>query len=768
MLAAPIVYSQTTAPPSTELQACLLNEVDGSLAQIIQPLGCHTQEVINPILEFIRQDAVAPGLAAIILATGFVCTVIIFYIGWRDSVMLVKAKQAFPRGSDTLSDEQAFASGYPDFEQKMVELQPVYRAWSEFTETLVTPKSNDTHPVYKNTVRPHVFFNLDRLHIGLASKKQWPNLAVGIGLFLTFLGLISALGEALTAINVSDVGDQKIQESLSGLLGATSAKFYASMSALFVSLVLTISINHNESKIKRALEHLNDRIESGVQFITQEELSQKSIRILEQQLEQLQTFNTTLAIDIGNAVKNSLEQAFQPIVDNINGLTAGVGEGTTQALTQAADEMVKKIQGATLDSLTNIAQTLTNLDGSLSSLTVELSSTLEGFKTGFDSILTNLKSEVTGTTSTITSDISEVLKMLEGSLTQSTTSINNVMQEVASTLQEFKQISSDSTARISDEFANTTAETSERLNQVLGEVADTMERFSATSEETSNMASENFVTSVGDAADADSGALTNAGASIAGAVESAAGRAIEAAEESGNAASAVITGAGDRFEDQLNEILIRVGDMTAETARDAGAQIQQAGSAIAGGFEESTTKLITALDAASIQFVQLETKLHSLPPKLENIKTGLDASSKVILESNKGLETTNKTLSNNLETFVSGISSLQSTMSQASNTFLGAGTSITTAAERITTTTETLASQLDRQVQKADQTDANLAKYLGEVNRTTNQVVENLGMFATELDNNIGSAIGQLNSVVDELVDSVETLQERLASRDQE
>ena len=727
---------------------------------MIQPLGCRAQTMIDPALEFIRQDSVAPGLALIILIIGLLAGLQIVYIGWRDSSLLNKARDIFP------NSEADFSASYPFFEEKMRDLPLMFRAWTEFCETLVVPKRDQSQPVFKNTIRPHEFFNLRHLHIGLSDKKHWPNLAVGIGLFLTFLGLISALGEALTAINVKDVDSDQIQESLSGLLGATSAKFYASMSALFVSLILTIALRINEVKIEKALDQLNDKIERGVQFVTQEGIAQDTVNLMEQQLEQLQSFNTHLAIDIGNAVKNSLEQAFQPIVDNMNGLTANVGEGTTLALTQAADMMVEKIQGATLDSLNNIAETLTNLDGSLSHLTLQLTETLDGFKTGFDSILANMRNEVTGTTSLITSDISEVLRALEGSLTQTTASITNVMTDVAATLSAFKTVSRESTEQISNEFEESTAQTSEKLNKVLSELADTMATFSNLSEEMSNRVVQNFGDSINEAAGSASGALTDAGKSIARAVKDATDEATNRTLDSGNAAGAVIAGAGEKFEKQLSEILIHVGDITATTAGDAGAQIKNAGDSIAQGFEASTKTLVNALDSASSQFVLLEKKLDSLPLRLENIKTALDASSATILRSNKGLESTNNELSDKVQIFVQGINTLQTTMSQASNTLTGAGTSITSASERITQTTTTLASQLEKQVTRADQTDANIAKYLNDINRTTNQVLTNLGSFATDLDNNIGNAIGQLNSVVDELVGSVEMLQEDLRPED--
>ena len=65
-----------------------------------------------------------------------------------------------------------------------------------------------------------------------------PNLFVGVGLFVTFLGLVAALGAAAEAITQGAESSKAMKEPIQNLLKAASAKFYASFAGLGVSLLL--------------------------------------------------------------------------------------------------------------------------------------------------------------------------------------------------------------------------------------------------------------------------------------------------------------------------------------------------------------------------------------------------------------------------------------------------------------------------------------------------------------------------------------------------
>ena len=105
-----------------------------------------------------------------------------------------------------------------------------------------------------------------------------------------------------------------IQSSISGLLNAASAKFYASLFALFTSIMLTIAIKGMSAFLSFQIRKLNESIENGVRYITLESLNIQTNVILSNQLVQLQTFNTDLAMKVGEQVQQSLEKTLSPLV----------------------------------------------------------------------------------------------------------------------------------------------------------------------------------------------------------------------------------------------------------------------------------------------------------------------------------------------------------------------------------------------------------------------------------------------------------------------
>src|SRR5690606_34540730 len=111
-------------------------------------------------------------------------------------------------------------------------------AWIEFEETLF---DKDSAQAIGNTVRPQVFFNpgvaRERLG-GLKMMNAVPGYFVGVGLLLTFVGLVFALYKAGTAASAGDAG--VMASEMAGLLRIATFKFSTSISGLAASIVLSI------------------------------------------------------------------------------------------------------------------------------------------------------------------------------------------------------------------------------------------------------------------------------------------------------------------------------------------------------------------------------------------------------------------------------------------------------------------------------------------------------------------------------------------------
>ena len=261
------------------------------LVLTVQAGGGVAQDIIDPILELIRMPNVVSGVSLLILIAGFGCLSRVLYIRYHDLNVLTQMGRLFP------NSEREFANRYPQFEEKMAKFPGMFRAWSEFCETLVIPSNRAKNPIFKNTVRPHIFFNLDRLEIGVEDMKAWPRLFIGVGLFFSLLGFVSILGGISSWANEADAQTIEIGGLLVSLAMSTSVSLYAFVSGLLIYLALTISLKSSERAINRRLNQLNDKIERGVHFVTSEALAQESMILMERQLEQMRILN---AVSLGD------------------------------------------------------------------------------------------------------------------------------------------------------------------------------------------------------------------------------------------------------------------------------------------------------------------------------------------------------------------------------------------------------------------------------------------------------------------------------------
>ena len=78
--------------------------------------------------------------------------------------------------------------------------------WREYLETCIAPDFNDPKLSDKpkrvlNTFRPQEFFNLESVFPANAWESAVPNLFVGFGLVVTFMGLVAALDTAADTID---------------------------------------------------------------------------------------------------------------------------------------------------------------------------------------------------------------------------------------------------------------------------------------------------------------------------------------------------------------------------------------------------------------------------------------------------------------------------------------------------------------------------------------------------------------------------------------
>lgn len=176
----------------------------------------------------VLRDEGTPGLVVILLL------VALAYCMLRLSILVRGRRRALQWLTAIISDTRDildFSDRIAEIDRKIVQQRSrgdahgsLAEAWDEYRETILVDERNGP-PILRNAVRPGVFFNIEDLHFGPGFWRIMPGLFVTIGLFLTFLGLISALETMGEQMSPAGPGQQpgSMLESMQTLLTVASA-----------------------------------------------------------------------------------------------------------------------------------------------------------------------------------------------------------------------------------------------------------------------------------------------------------------------------------------------------------------------------------------------------------------------------------------------------------------------------------------------------------------------------------------------------------------
>ena len=171
-----------------------------------------------------------------------------------------------------------------------------------------------------------------------------PNLFVGIGLLFTFAGLVAALTDATGVLGEKGVSAQQATIAVGDLLNVSAAKFYSSMTALFCSLVMNISFKYCNSLLENKMTRISNLLESGVNYVSSESLLQMQLYSLDDQTNQLKTFNNDLASKLGDRIQDAVGKAMDPMVNKMDEITK-MGEDYLKGIKEISQNITKDVRG---------------------------------------------------------------------------------------------------------------------------------------------------------------------------------------------------------------------------------------------------------------------------------------------------------------------------------------------------------------------------------------------------------------------------------------
>jgi hypothetical protein len=487
------------------------------MIDIVAKLGIWFQDILKPLLGLIKAPGVGPFLALVIILGGVLVISLVIY---KYHFFFIELKAAI-KALGKFENEEEFCKNYPSIDQYLSNSKHLGMPWKELTETIITPdlsKSGSENLIIRNTSRPSEF--IDPYSSGFTTPilAIWPNIFVGIGLFLTFAGLIAAL---TTAVDGMSGNTSEMQRTLEALLLTTSAKFYTSLMALGMSIILTILFKIENTRLDDLFKQLTDEMERGMLFVSIEEISFNQLTELREQKLQLQQFNTDLAMKLGEHIQSAVSTAMTPVVEQLNEMGSNLGQNNLEAMKEIGDTIAKNVQGAAGESLGHLSDRLdglttvlgdmaSNLSNSTGQFESDIAVALDRMKTGMVSLAQDLQNNASQT-----SDIlSEKLEMLAESLSAASNNIKSNLEEGAS------QVSSELEAAIS-KLTIVTDQSAEKMGSAVDGIKEAVTAISTAMENASNTAGQVAKDKMEEAGEKAAAEFSAAGTSMSNALKNA-------------------------------------------------------------------------------------------------------------------------------------------------------------------------------------------------------------------------------------------------------
>lgn len=325
------------------------------ILDFILNVGTNFKNVILGIASLLKTSA-APGLISLCLILWLVIAIAIYFYRMSQNRRAVEwMKKLIAETSDHASFSNSIANieNQASGEAKTAAQHQVLAAWSEYRETFV-PHDEGNDIILRNSTRPTMFFNVDDLGFSPGYWRIQSGLFVTIGLFLTFLGLISAL-------NSMDLSAGQVENSLKDLLTIASAKFIMSLTGLFCSILFTITLRYGTSKIEQSVHSLCGHLEKRLTFISLEALAVEQLGAMREQREHFRMIGLELVAELARPLREELPQvisqsissAMSPVLDKVgkigadgmgamvNDLSSRFSDDVGRALTSASDKLVQ-------------------------------------------------------------------------------------------------------------------------------------------------------------------------------------------------------------------------------------------------------------------------------------------------------------------------------------------------------------------------------------------------------------------------------------------
>lgn len=423
-----------------------------------------------------NEPAFATGLAWVLAATGaglLAAFLVLHAVAVRISLRRVRLLV------ESFDNRPSFAVAYDSRVYPVLTLNSLIgHAWKEFDETLLKNESPDAG-VIGNTIRPQSFINFSLVRERLTGLKILGSISgyfIGVGLLLTFIGIVLALGRAGAAVG-KDSG--QMQQAVGDLLQIASFKFATSIAGLGVSLVFAIVARFIVIWIEGGLSRLCEVVESKLKYTAPQSITAEMNEVGKEQRDQLKEINSDryfsrLANSVAPLIETAMGRAMAPVTFSIDEAIGRLSATSQSGVGELIEKFSASVQGSAGTELRQLGEALGRMQETLNQTQRGLQGTGEDFARRMSEAAENLNRLVAGAG-----------ERLEGGAEQSRTALTEVVDALRATFDRANiQLDTDlsnAATGASSKIEGAMSRVMERLDSQLGEFMSGIRDFQSSS-----------------------------------------------------------------------------------------------------------------------------------------------------------------------------------------------------------------------------------------------------------------------------------------------
>jgi methyl-accepting chemotaxis protein len=309
------------------------------------------------------------------------------------------------------------------------EFRNLAHAWKEYRETLIPYDAGDGM-VVRNSVRPSTFFNLEDLHFGPGFFKAVPGFFVSVGLFLTFLGLISALGTM--GDQMKETAGQLSSDAMATLLTVASAKFIMSLTGLACSILFTLVLRYHTGLVDKEINQLNLMIEQKLTFISLEWLAIDQLQALKEQKDHFKAIGMEMVAELGRPLREDLPLAISTSISGaITPLIQNVKEASTDGLGSMVQDLSRRFSTDVGMALESASQKLMDAGRGIEGIVAKLNQSSGNMGSAMEGAIDRLGSSIEALKGTMTGGAKDTLDAFSKGSDSLLATMNSTLAEIA-------------------------------------------------------------------------------------------------------------------------------------------------------------------------------------------------------------------------------------------------------------------------------------------------------------------------------------------------